>query len=391
MPVLAAILGCGLVLIVLIDAFNTIMLARRAEHVFRIARIFYRMTWSPFAAIGRRMKSGRWREEFLSVYGPLSLLALFGFWACGLVTGFGLLQWAIGMAPGAYKGSLATDLYLSAAALFTMTTGDPKNPASRVVAVAEGGLGTGFLGLVIGYLPVLYQSFSNRELQISLMDARAGSPPSASELLRSSPARAEKLEQQLEDWEKWEAQVLENHLSFPMMAYFRSQHPNQSWLTSLVAMADSAAVIRLCSKGDLRDQAELTFAMARHAISDIAAVFGPAKEPAPRERMSESDFLQIRRIISSRTDFYDPGLLSWTELQRCRQLYEVEAFTLSDHLLMSLPPWVADEASREDWRARGPNREDVPFTVSDPFHERSDGTQNKSGEGVATKLLKAEA
>jgi hypothetical protein len=279
------------------------------------------------------------------------------------------------MEPGAFRGTFANDLYLSAAALFTMTTGDPKNPASRVIAVAEGGLGTGFLGLVVGYLPVLYQSFSKRELQISLMDARAGSPPSASELLRSSPVRAENLERQLEQWEMWAAQVLENHLSFPMLAYFRSQHPNQSWLTTLICIADSAAVIRLCSRGDVRQQAELTFAMARHAISDIAAVFGAEEKANAGERMSEGDFSEILGIISSQPGLYEPSLLSWPELQRCRTLYEPEAFTLSEHLLMSLPLWVADQASQEDWRARGPNREDVPFTVSDPFHRSPGGTQ----------------
>ena len=169
MAPLAAALGCALILLVLVDAFNTIVLARRTEHIFRIARIFYLTTWKPCAAISRRISSGRWREAFLGIYGPLSLLSLFGLWALSLVFGFALLQWSLGDQPGALPGTINNDLYLSAAALFTMATGDPKNTPSRFVAVCEGGLGMGFLGLVVGYLPVLYQSVSRRELQVSLL------------------------------------------------------------------------------------------------------------------------------------------------------------------------------------------------------------------------------
>src|ERR1700733_4123619 len=163
MHVVAAIVGCCLLALVLVDTFNTLVLARRTEHVFRIARAYYWLTWNPFAAIARRIQSSRGREGFLSVYGPLSLLALFALWAAGLVAAFGLIQWAVGMRPGTLPGTLSNDVYLSAATLFTLSTGDPINAGSKAIAVIEGGLGLGFLGLVIGYLPVLYQSFSKRE------------------------------------------------------------------------------------------------------------------------------------------------------------------------------------------------------------------------------------
>ena len=286
-------------LLVLVDAFNTVILARRTEHIFRITRLFYRITWSPFAAIGRRISSGRWREGFLGVYGPLSLLMLFGLWACALVFGFALLQWSLGAEPGTLPGTLQNDLYLSAAALFTMSTGEEKNAASKVIAVLEGGLGMGSLGMAIAYLPVLYQSFSKRELQISLLDAWAGSPPSAGELLKLSPASAKRLESQLEHWELWAAQVLEIQLSFPMLAYFRSQHANQSWLTALVAIVDTSALIRICSGSDLQRQANLTFAMGTHVLTDIALIFGVNPEP-PENRLTEEDYSELVRIASSK-------------------------------------------------------------------------------------------
>jgi hypothetical protein len=242
MAVVAIFAGLCALALVLIDAFNTLVLARRTRHPIRIARAYYRLTWPPFAAAARRIPSSQRREDFLGIYRPLSLLLIIAIWAIFLIIGFALLRWGAGMQPSAITPTFGNDLYLSASTLFALATGDPKNPLSKVISTAEGGLSLGFLGLVISYLPVLYESFAKREIEISLLDGKAGSPPSAGALLQSAPSGAEKLERDLETWEAWAAQVLENHLSFPMLAYFRSQHPNQSWLTAMVAITDFAAM-----------------------------------------------------------------------------------------------------------------------------------------------------
>jgi hypothetical protein len=376
MTVLAAILGCCILALVLVDAFNTLVLARRTEHVFRIARAYYRLTWNPFAAIARRIQARRTREAFLSIFGPLSLLVLFGLWAIGLVLAFGLLQWALRMQPASLPGTFWNDLYLSASTLFTLSTGDPKNASSKLIAVIQGGLGLAFLSLVIGYLPVLYESFSKRELRISLLDARAGSPPSAGALLQSAPSTADRLERQLATWEEWSAQVLENQLSFPMLAYFRSQHSNQSWLTALVAMIDCAAVVSLCSKDDLQRQADFTFAMGRHVLADIAVVFGLTQEsPAGQEkneRLPDSEFAKLQQIIGSRPALFDARRCSLSSLRSRGNLYEAQATALSSYFLMSLPSWISDESRLDNWRVPVTEREEIPFAVSDPFTASAD-------------------
>jgi len=376
MTILAAILGCCILALVLVDAFNTLVLARRTEHVFRIARAYYRLTWSPFAAIARRIQARRTREAFLSIYGPLSLLVLFGLWAIGLVLAFGLLQWALRMQPASIPGTFWNDLYLSASTLFTLSTGDPKNAGSKLIAVIQGGLGLAFLSLVIGYLPVLYESFSKRELRISLLDARAGSPPSAGALLQSAPSTPDRLELQLATWEEWCAQVLENQLSFPMLAYFRSQHSNQSWLTALVAMIDCAGVVSLCSKDDLQRQADFTFAMGRHVLADIAVVFGLTQEsPAGQEkneRLPDSEFAKLHQIIVSRPALFDARRCSLSNLRSRGNLYEAQATALSSYFLMSLPSWISDESRLDNWRVPVTEREEIPFAVSDPFAASTD-------------------
>jgi hypothetical protein len=231
-----------------VDAFNTLVLARRTRHLFRIARLYYQLTWRPFAWSARKIKSPLRRESVLGIYGPTSPLLLIVLWGIGLVVSFGLLEWSVGMNSAGFASTFAHDLYLSSRALVTLNDGDPKNAASQVLSVCEGGLGLAFLGLVVGYLPVLYQSFAKREIIISLLDARAGSPPSAGGLLASTPIEASGVIHQLERWESWMAQLLENQISFPMLGYFRSQHSNQSWLTALVAIVDYATIVDIARK-----------------------------------------------------------------------------------------------------------------------------------------------
>jgi hypothetical protein len=368
---LTAVIGLATLALVLVDAFNTIVLARRTRHIFRIARIYYKAMWSPVAAVARHIRSSGSREAFLAVFAPLSLLLLFAIWAFALVFSFGLLQWAAGLRKDGGMESLSGDFLLSATALFSLSTGDPENVLSSWIAVLEGGLGLAFLALVVGYLPVFYQSFSSRELTISLLDARAGSPPSAGAMLNTISTQAHRINRQLEAWEQWASTVLENQLSYPMLAYFRSHHANQSWLTALVSIIDCAVVIAICTQGELRRQAELTFAMGRHVLTDMAALFGleesfEAHLQDPERRISPADVSGLVKILGNRPDF-NVSLLTEETLREKAALYEAEAAALGDYFLMTLPSWFPIKGSRTDWRASVTGREDFPMAVSDPF------------------------
>src|SRR4029077_9058956 len=217
------------------------------------------------------------------------LLAL---WAVGIVVSFGLLQWADGSALNVSGGTpgFATDLYMSGTTFVTLGLGDvaPSSPIAKALTAVEAGMGFAFLAVVIGYFPVIYQAFSRREVAISLLDARAGSPPSASELLwrhRGDPGAAA-LTDLLRDWERWAADVLESHLSYPPLAYFRSEHENESWRAALTTILDASAVVMIGIEGWCARQAELTFAMARHAVVDLAQVFSAPPQGGAPERLS---------------------------------------------------------------------------------------------------------
>ena len=165
---------------------------------------------------------------------------------------------------------------MSGTTFFTLGLGDviPRTTLARVITVAEAGVGFGFLAVVISYLPTLYGAFSQRELNISLLDARAGSPPTAAELLRrhSQLAGTDVLTHYLREWEIWSAQLMESHLSYPVLCYFRSQHDNQSWLAAFTTVLDVSALIVAYGTGAAKWQAQLTFAISRHAVVDLAEV-----------------------------------------------------------------------------------------------------------------------
>src|SRR5437660_11588746 len=181
---LIAATGALWVIVIMWDAFEALVLPRRVTRRLRPTRMFYRVTWQVWSAVARRMRPGGPRETYLSFFGPLSLLVLMAVWAASLVAAFALLQ--TGSALNVRGGGSFTDhLYLSGETFFTLGLGDvtPVTRVGRALVVIEAGVGFAFLALVIGYLPVLYQSFSRREVNITLLDARAGSPPSAEGLL----------------------------------------------------------------------------------------------------------------------------------------------------------------------------------------------------------------
>src|SRR5205823_4586674 len=283
---LALLLSLFVIATVLWDAFETVVLPRTVSRRLRLARLYFRGTWKQWAHLARMIRSDGRRERFLAVYGPLSLLGLLAVWAIGLIAGFAALHWSAGsqLQTPAGRAYFADDLYMSGTTFFTLGLGDvhPIGRTARLLTVGEGGLGFAFLAIVIAYFPILYQSFSRREVRLTLLDAWAGSPPAATEVLRRLAAAGElkALDQFLKDWEYWCSELLESHISYPIVAYFRSQHQRQSWVSALAAVLDVSALTVVGIEGVATWQAHVTFAIARHAAVDLTQVFGVVADVA---------------------------------------------------------------------------------------------------------------
>jgi len=355
----AVVIGIILIVTVLWETFETLVLPRRVTRQFRLTRLFYRATWVPYRALAGLRRQRKKRDTLLSFYGPLSLLGLLIFWAIVLMFGFALIDYGD---RARFNGSVSPNrfgdaLYLSGTTLFTLGLGDitPATPLGRLVTVVEAGIGFGFLALVMGYLPVLYQSFSRREATISLLDARAGSPPTAFELLRRHAGAGEHgldaLSDLLHDWERWSAELMESHLSYPVLAYFRSQHDNQSWIGSLTVILDVCALAMAGLGGMCQYQARMTFAIARHALVDLSQVFGrPPDHDGASTRLSADDLKEIRGQLRSLGMELAEDEAATQELLRLRALYEPYALALARYLRLELPPWIKREAVKDNWQ-----------------------------------------
>lgn len=374
-------LGIIIVALVLWDAFEAVVLPRRVTRKVRLARVYYTVSWGIWSAIARSLRPGKFREVFLSVYGPLSILGLLMTWAAGLVFGFALVHAGVGgdVVASGEPMNFVLDLYLSGTTFFTLGLGDvvPHTTLSRIVAVVESGLGFGFLALLIGYLPIFYQAFSRREITISLLDARAGSPPSASELLRRF-GREEyymALKELMREWERWAAEVLETHLSYPMLVYYRSQHDNQSWLGAMTVILDTCAFCIVVLDKPKSLQPKLTFAMARHAVTDVAQAIRAVPQPAHHDRLPPA-LLERMRASLDRAGIQCCGGPAWgpeseKRLREMREMYEPYLRGLAHRLLLPLPPWIPEGDPHYNWHTTAWQKQLQPG-IADVVDERDD-------------------
>jgi hypothetical protein len=365
--VAALVFGLLFFLGAVVDAFQTIILPRRPTGRLRITRIFYKATWTPWAWMARHVGNAKAREQVYSIFGPGSLLLLLVVWAMLLMSGFALIFFGMGspfadtLGPGGGVAErLHTDFYVSGTTLFTLGIGDvlPRSLWARALIVIESGTGLGFVALVIGYVPVLYGAFSRREMPVALLDGRAGSPPTSAELLRrhAFAGGQEALVVLLIEWERWSAEILESHVSYPILCYYRSQHDNQSWLAAMTAMLDSCALLISVVPGVASRQAQLTFAMGRHALVDLGHVFHlEQREQEWRarggvNRLPPENFSQLCGFMTEAGLRLCGDPESPARLHALRGLYESHAAALADYLGMTLPGWVPEPQAKDQWK-----------------------------------------
>src|SRR6202165_1190746 len=342
MQILAALVGILLVAAVLRDAFETIILPRRVSGV-RFSKVFYRLSWKPWRAVARRMPPGSDRRETLrSVYGPLSLLVLLVLWGILLICGFAFLLWAAN-----FDGRLSAlqHVYVSGTTFTTLGIGDfvPRTDLARLVTVVEAGTGFGFLAVVISYLPILYQSFSS-------LDEWAGSPPSAGELFRRAvqAGEIEELRPLLNQWEEWTAELLESHLSYQVLSYFRSQQETQSGRPALTARMDLSAVWQAARAEGRTWAARRLYAIGRHALGDLSQVLEAAPRFDAPQRLTDTEVHLIHEELAN-ADVAVDFVTFQDRLTKLRKGYEPYAFALIRELLMELPPWFRGDGHKDNW------------------------------------------
>jgi len=350
MRALVAIPAIALIALMLFEFFVSFLLPQRVKREARLSRAVLVALWRAWR-FGASHLRGTGPDTWLGFWGPMGLLTMLATWVVGLIVGFAALQWAfdVHLAPAGGTG-FVDDLYYSAATFFSAATNLRTSGGARLIEIAEAVCGYLVIFGVIGYLPALFQAYSRREIAVSQLDPRAGSPSSAGTLLFRSAHRGgwSDLDAYLADWENWAAELMETHLSYPLLAFYRSQHVNQNWLAALVTVMDTSA-FAIAVAPERTPSAEVTFAIGRHALVDLAYTFRARREDRDFERLDAATFDRLRdKVSNAGLDVAEPEEAR-AKLGELRELYEPYADALSRRLALTLPAWVREERM-ENWR-----------------------------------------
>jgi ion channel len=341
-------LPTGIVVLIwtLVDVFRTLVMPRAARGRFRLSRMLFQPIWRPWRWIGVRRNTVQAREHILATAAPFFFFVLLVGWVFLALLSYALILWSPafvhGMGPA--DGSFGNALYSSGTSLFTLGFGGGVATGwTRAVAVIEGATGLGLFAVVIAYLPVLYQAFNRREVGVLLLDARAGSPPSGPELLHrmGSAGVASSLPQLFAEWERWVADVLETHLSYPLLVFFRSPHDDTSWVTALGSLLDAATLIITSVEGEPDERAKLLYGTGVHAVEDLFYYFRQTERETVIQRDEFEDVLQDMKDDGFAVRAVDDAFGRFTE-KRAKYAPRLDALAV----MLAAPPgqWIGDRS-----------------------------------------------
>lgn len=350
LDVLVGALGGAIVLIVLAEIIQTIVVPRKVPRWTRPISYPFAGLWILWRAVGTRIHSRNVREDVLGSFGPVAVLVLLVAWALGLVLGYGLLLDALRTQVRPQPENLGDSLYFAGSALFTLSFGDfvgIRGPA-RAVTLMAGANGLGLFALVISFLYSLYGSFQRREVAVVVLEAAAGAPPSGVTLLETyaKVGLLADLPDVFVEWQAWAAQVLDSHLAYPLLAYFRSSHDNDSWVSSLGAVMDAATLVLTTVNGGPKGRAKLFQAVGGHCLEDLVLYFQlPADGEVGIER---SEFEEARDRLARAGWAVRNDDQAWLDFSQLRSTYASRVNALAS--LWATPPaqWIGDRS----WLAR---------------------------------------
>lgn len=342
--------AAGLVVVgqVLNEVFQAVVVPRPTVGGFRLTRYIIRGSWRIARWLALRKTTSEQRERMLGTFAPLILIIQLLIWIAGLILGFGLLLYALRMQTNPHLENLPMAMYFAGTSLLTIGYGDivAHSALARLVSIAAAVAGLGLIALAISFLFSLYASFQRREILVVTLDARAGAPPSGVTLLESVSKLGlrDDLARLFYDWEKWAAEVLDSHMAYPLLAYFRSSHDNESWISALGAVLDAATLVSTTVVDIPRGPSKMMYAMGRHAVEDLARYFRIPRDHMPGVERYEFD--EARQRLAKVGYTLVPADESWEAFARLRSEY---AGPLNDMAKWwAAPPtqWIGDRSYR---------------------------------------------
>jgi hypothetical protein len=331
----------GLLLLVLVfwDVFETIVVPRPTPGWFRLGRYLVLGSWRLVRAIGRKDVGTR-HDRLLGLFAPAATIALLVAWLTTLIIGYGLILFALRDELRPAPPDLGTAIYFAATSVLTLGYGDivANGAPARFVVAAAAASGLGVVALVVTFLFSLFGSYQRREIPVVLLQAKAGVPPSAVVLLETL-ARMDlsaRLPDFFAEWERWAAEVLDSHVAYPLLGFFRSSHDNLSWISSLGTVLDTASLVLTTIEDIPRGHAELMTRVGSHLVEDITNLGFRTQPTDGLDRLGFDAVYARLRVAGYRLA---PADQAWADFSVARSQYAPGLEAKADFWAVPSPSW----------------------------------------------------
>jgi hypothetical protein len=338
--------GAALVVVVGMAALRTVVVPR-AEGVWlsRIVFVNLRKVFDRLAHDGRSYED---RDRIMSRYAPIALICLPISWSILVVAGFTLMFWG-----AVAEDSWRTSFYLAGASFTTLGSFSQVDVAAESLSFVAAGIGLGLVALLISYLPSIYGAFQRRELQVTMLETLAGSPPSAIELIErhGNLARLDAMKELWGRWQEWFADVEETHTSQGALAFFRSPEPGRSWVTAAGTVLDAASLELAVIDVPRDPQAALCVRAGYLCLRRIGTFYGidHPLDPAPDDPISISrrEFdLACTRLQAAGVPLQVDRDQAWRDFAGWRVNYDQVLVSLAGLTMAPWALWSGDRAVR---------------------------------------------
>lgn len=277
--ILSILFGILTIVAVLNDVFQSVIVPRAVGRRWRISFFVWRAMWKLWPELSWKLypKDDDRREDFLAVFAPFTLVFLLVIWAAGVIVGYGFIFWGLrgGLVPAVH--TLGQALYYSGTSALTVGYGDfvGKSAGTRFFSIASAMSGLALFSITTAYLFSLFGNFQTREQFVVGVGARAGTPPSGVNLLciAGYSETRDDIPSLMMDAQRWTAQLMETHLAYPVLAFFRSSHDYESWVGTLGTLLDAATLLMTTVDGARNGQARIFYNLGRHAAGDLSRYF----------------------------------------------------------------------------------------------------------------------